>query len=345
GFLSRRSHAAAAQSTPVEARGRPDRVIYHKGKSLIVLAVNLRGLMAEAKRADCIIEFAAQVGDFLAVDEPLFYLYGNAAAVDERRLREFVALGGERTMEQDPMFAFRIEADFALKALSPAINDPTTAVLAIDQLHRLLRLVGKRSLHDHEILDDAGHPRVVFRTPNWEDFVHISVREIRLAGASNLQVVRRLRAMIENLIQVLPEHRHAELHKELELLDRAISRHFTFSEDVALARIPDSQGLGGCVGGEVAELATRMQDLTTVHAGTIFAISSGPIWAADSGSSPGAIRGTAFPPAHKVMSCNYVRFSARCAAPPRRLSFRSGLRHTRVRTWTASRPAAYCAVA
>jgi len=76
-------------------------------------------------------------------------------------------------MEQDPMFSFRIEVDIALKALSPAINDPTTAVLAIDQLHRLLRKVGERSLHSHEITDSAGNPRVVFRTPNWEDFVHI----------------------------------------------------------------------------------------------------------------------------------------------------------------------------
>ena len=47
-------------------------------------------------------------------------------------------------MEQDPTFAFRIIVDIALKALSPAINDPTTAVIAIDQLHRLLRKAGNR---------------------------------------------------------------------------------------------------------------------------------------------------------------------------------------------------------
>ena len=53
-----------------------------------------------------------------------------------------MAFGTERTIEQDPMFAFRILTDIALKALSPAINDPTTAVLALDQLQRLLRVVG-----------------------------------------------------------------------------------------------------------------------------------------------------------------------------------------------------------
>ena len=225
-------------------------MLYHRGKSAIVLAINLQGLVSEAKRADCIVEFAAQVGDFLAIDEPLFYVYGNAEAIDEQRFHEYVALGGERTMEQDPMFAFRIEVDFALKALSPAINDPTTAVLAIDQLHRLLRLVGRRSLRDHQIVDDAGKPRVIFRTPNWEDFVHISFREIRLTGGGNLQIVRRLRAMIENLVQVLPEHRLPALHKELEFLDREVARRFA-SDDLALARIPDSQGLGGASGGRV----------------------------------------------------------------------------------------------
>ena len=148
-------------------------------------------------------------------------------------------------MEQDPMFAFRILVDIALKALSAAINDPTTAVLAIDQLHRLLRLVGKRSLRVEEIEDRSGRVRVVLRTPNWEDFVHVGFREIRQYGAASIQVARRLRAAIENLVQSLPEHRHEELRVELTLLDRAIASKHTFVEDLALARIPDSQGLGG----------------------------------------------------------------------------------------------------
>lgn len=234
-----------SSTAPAVKRGPPDRVILHHGRSAIVLAVNLQRLMAEALQADTTIEFVPQVGDFVAIDEPLFFLYGNADAVDDRRLQALIAFGSERTMEQDPMFSFRIEVDIALKALSPAINDPTTAVLAIDQLHRLLRRVGERSLHGQEIKDSKGQPRVVFRTPNWEDFVHITFREIRYCGADSLQIARRLRAMIENLLQSLPEHRHPALHAELELLDRAITKQHVFPEDLALARIADSQGLGG----------------------------------------------------------------------------------------------------
>ena len=185
------------------------------------------------------------MGDFVAVDEPLFNLYGGAQSIDDGTLRASVAFGSERTMDQDPTFAFRIVVDIALRALSPAINDPTTAVLAIDQLHRLLRTVGKRHLRTDEILNTFGQLRIVFRTPNWEDFVHLAFSEIRACGANNLQIVRRLRAMVENLVQTLPAHRHAALLGELDLLDREIARNFIYPEDLALAHIADPQGLGG----------------------------------------------------------------------------------------------------
>ncbi|MGA9092370.1 MAG: DUF2254 domain-containing protein [Bradyrhizobium sp.] len=225
--------------------GNPDGVIRHQGTSGIVLAANLKLLLEEAVRLNGVIEFVPEVGDFVAVDEPLFNLYGGARLIDEETLRASVAFGSERTMDQDPTFAFRIVIDIALKALSPAINDPTTAVLAIDQLHRMLRMVGNRHLRTDETLDKSGQLRVVFRTPNWEDFVHLAFSEIRSCGSNNLQVARRLRAMIENLVHTLPAHRHAALLVELGLLDREIEKHFIYPEDFALARIADAQGLGG----------------------------------------------------------------------------------------------------
>ena len=163
-------------------------------------------------------------------------------------LRTSVAFGVERTIEQDPTFAFRILVDIAIKALSPAINDPTTAVLAIDQLHRLLRWAGLRDLRDEKIHDYTGVIRLIFRTPNWEDFVQLSCTEIRHFGVGSIQVVRRMRSMLENLMYTLPPHRHAELQQQLALLDRTIEKHYTMAEDLALARIPDAQGLGGSVG-------------------------------------------------------------------------------------------------
>ena len=160
--------------------------------------------MADARRAGGVIELVPQVGDFVATGEPLFALYGGAVSIANQRLRSRVAFGPERTMEQDPLFAFRIVADVALKALSPAINDPTTGVLALDQLNRLLRVVGRRRLRGETIADQTGAPRVICRTPNWEDFVYVSCTEIRACGASNVQIARRLRAMLDNLVATLP---------------------------------------------------------------------------------------------------------------------------------------------
>ena len=51
----------------------------------------------------------------------------------------------------------------------------------------------------------TGGLRVIFPTPNWDDFVQLAFREIRLYGAENFQIARRLRAMIDNLIAILPE--------------------------------------------------------------------------------------------------------------------------------------------
>ena len=223
----------------------PAREVMHTGRSKTLLAVDLASLIEEARRYDGVIELVPQIGDFIAPDEPLFRLYASAAAIDDHRLRAAVAFGDERTMEQDPVFALRIMVDIALKALSPAINDPTTAVLAIDQIHRLLRVAGKRRLHSDEVVDASGRMRLVQRTPDWDDFVLVACAEIRACGAHSLQIARRLRAMIDNLLALLPAYRHVPLVQEKQRLDAAIEAAFTRPDELALARTPDVQGLGG----------------------------------------------------------------------------------------------------
>jgi uncharacterized membrane protein len=239
------AEVSSVAATPRRKLPPTAQTVDHHGRSAIVLAVNLKALVAAAQKAKVIIELVPRVGDFVATGEPLFRLYGDAGPIDSRRLGELVAFGPERTIEQDSTFAFRIIVDIAIKALSKAINDPTTATLAIDQLQRLLRMVGSRHLHNDELMDSSGQLRLIFRTPNWEDFVQLTFSEIRLYGAENFQIARRLRAMIETLLQTLPEYRHPALRGELELLDRALEKLYALPQDVALARIPDRQGLGG----------------------------------------------------------------------------------------------------
>ncbi len=210
-----------------------------------VLAFDMAGLVNKATTANCVIELVPQVGDFIAYGDPILRVFGDASSLSDRDLRHSVAIGHERTLEQDPMFAFRIIVDIASKALSPAINDPTTAVLAIDQIHHLLRNVGKRLLADGREEDPGGQVRLIYRTPEWEDFVQLATTEVRQFGRDSIQVQRRLRAMLEDLIETLPSYRHAVLQKELALLDSSSKRAFPDLDDQLLAESGDLQGIGG----------------------------------------------------------------------------------------------------
>jgi uncharacterized membrane protein len=219
-------------------------LVEQTGKSGVVLAFSLGDLLALAQRADAVIELVPQVGDYVAHGDPLFRIRRGARPIDADAVRACIATGPERTVEQDPRFAFRIMVDIANKALSPAINDPTTAVLALDQIHHLLMEVGKRRLDTGQTRDAQGRLRLCYRTPDWIDFVGLAVTEIRQFGASSMQVARRLQAMIEHLSKVLPEARQAALRHELALLQRSIQRVFPDEQDRARAQIGDLQGLG-----------------------------------------------------------------------------------------------------
>jgi uncharacterized membrane protein len=218
------------------APGEPTATVLARGDG-VVLACDIDGIVQLARRSSCVLELVPRVGDFLARGDPMFRVYGGKpGAPGERALLGTVAVGRERSLEQDPMFAFRVIVDIASKALSPAINDPTTAVLAVDQLQHLLAVVGRRHLDDERVRDRAGGPaRFLFRTPGWDDFVQLAVTEVRQYGCQSIQVCQRLRAMLESLLRTLPEQRAAPLMRELHLLNRAAARSFADPEDQAFA--------------------------------------------------------------------------------------------------------------
>jgi uncharacterized membrane protein len=238
---------ASRPEQPVGAK-LPDKathVVELTGRSGVVAAFSAPELVRLAMRANVIVQLIPQVGDFVAEGDPLFRVYGDMRPVSADDLRGCVVIGVERTVEQDPRFVFRILVDIASKALSPAINDPTTAVQALDQIQYLLGVVGKRHLDEGDVRDTAGKLRLVYGTPDWPDFVILAVSEVRQFGAGSLQVHRRLRAMLERLMEVLPEPRRPPLQKELTLLGRAIKREFDDEEDRIRASIADNQGVGG----------------------------------------------------------------------------------------------------
>jgi len=236
--------AESPEEGPRAAPGEGARQVVRSREGGVVLAFDAAGLVAAARAADGVIELVPQVGDFVATGDPVFRVFG-PRDVDEEQLRESLALGGERTAEQDPAFPLRTIVDIASKALSPAINDPTTAVLALDQIHHLLRNVGHRRLDTGQTRDRDGRLRLVYETPDWEAFVELALTEMRHFGASSIQVARRQRALLVDLVSVLPPERHPPLRAELQRLQRSVESAFSDADDRALAAQGDSQGLGG----------------------------------------------------------------------------------------------------
>ena len=156
-----------------------------------------------------------------------------------------VHLGIDRTFEQDPKYAIRLLVDIAIKALSPAINDPTTAVQALDQIEDLLLRLGRHDMDSGYASDAKGMPRLVFPMPTWEDYLALAFDEIRQYGTGSVQVMRRLRAALIALSESLTDaDRAGVVRNYLKHLDLAIAHSPLDAQDQTVARETDRQGLG-----------------------------------------------------------------------------------------------------
>jgi uncharacterized membrane protein len=150
----------------------------------------------------------------------------------------------ERTFDQDPKYAIRLLVDTAIRALSPAINDPTTAVQALDQIGDLLVRLGRRRLETGSVYDDRGALRLLMPSPTWDDFLWLAFGEISSCGARSLQVMRRMHALIADLSTTVPPERRAALHDWQTRLRRSVAINFADADDRAAASTEDRQGLG-----------------------------------------------------------------------------------------------------
>jgi uncharacterized membrane protein len=163
----------------------------------------------------------------------------------ERELMGAIDLARERTFEQDPKYPIRLLVDIAIKALSPAINDPTTAVQAMVQIEDLLRRLGRRDLDAGHARDSDGVFRLIFPMPTWEDYLALAFDEIRQFGATSVQVMRRLRSALAGLMESTTISARSEAaQRYIKHLDLAIDHSTLDAQDQTMARHEDRQGLG-----------------------------------------------------------------------------------------------------
>ena len=145
-------------------------------------------------------------------------------------------------MKRDPVYALRIITDVGLRALSPAINDPTTAVRALDEVEGVLRAAAPLELGPVRI--QAGAGSVVVCGATWSDIVELALWEVLEAGLSAPQVTRRISALLGDLLADLPPERHAPLLRFRERLHAAVAESVN-PRDAGPWLVGDRQGIGG----------------------------------------------------------------------------------------------------
>ena len=220
-----------------------------------VVRVDRPALVAAARRADCLLELVPVMGDFVVGGAPLLRVHPVAQsrvtaahdAADHLRagdLTRHVLLGPERVHTEDLAYGFRKLVDIAVRSIAEPFNDPTTAVQALHRLHDLLRQIATRPLPGGEHRDEDGVVRLVERTVSWEGYVRLAFDEVRLAGAPEPQVTRKMCAALADLKSVAPSDRHGPLDRQLRLLSAAVRRCHEDEEDVVAALTPDTEGLG-----------------------------------------------------------------------------------------------------
>jgi uncharacterized membrane protein len=235
---------AAPPQTALPAAA-PGAVVPHEGGAGVLSALDRAAVVAAARAAGAVVEVLVPVGAFVPRGAPLFRVHGDAGRIDTASLRRAAMLAEERTLRQDPAFALRALADVALRALSPAVNDPTTAVQALDGIEELLRELSARDLERGQIADDEGAVRLVYPNPGWAALLDLALTEIRVYGVAQPQIARRLRALLQGMLERAPELRRAALEQQLARLDAAVERAYPDPVERAHAQRPDRLGIGG----------------------------------------------------------------------------------------------------
>ncbi|HZU85736.1 MAG TPA: DUF2254 domain-containing protein [Polyangiaceae bacterium] len=218
--------------------------VVHDGQPAYLVSVDVARLVALARSAGATIRVPFAVGDPVPAGAPIALVHGARAPVSERAIRRAVVLGREREVAGDPKYALRLLVDIAIRALSPAVVDPTTAVQALDHVEALLVRLGNTGLGAGQVRDGEGVVRLVYEPTTWDEYLELALAEIQYYGATSVQVQRRLAALVAFVSAHVPPARRVALARFADEQRCAVRREFPASEGRARAERSDRQGLG-----------------------------------------------------------------------------------------------------
>jgi uncharacterized membrane protein len=159
--------------------------------------VDRRALISTCENSGCMARLLRRPGDYVVRGMPLAVTSRELDQAQQAQIRAAFTFGRERTPQQDAVFAFLQLSEIALRALSPGVNDPFTAIMCIDRITSGMTQLTGRALPDPVHWDSSGQPRVIAHPYTYEDLVEAAYRHIREAASGHWQVCRHLYAQVE----------------------------------------------------------------------------------------------------------------------------------------------------
>jgi uncharacterized membrane protein len=178
-----------------------------------LVQVHVAKLGALAAEFDAVIRLHVGVGEELKRGGVVITVHGATRPISDRTLLETLQVGVDRQFGQDPLLAFRQLTEIGIRALSPAVNDPFSAVSATAALDDLLRIVADKDLDIGRDADPGGVLRVVLKMPTWDDFLTAGVDEIAPDAAGSPVAANRLASVLDELPGVVPPERREAVER------------------------------------------------------------------------------------------------------------------------------------
>jgi uncharacterized membrane protein len=190
------------------------------GPQRILRQVDLPRLIRLAQQVDATFRLPLKPGDLVRENAVILEVWNPVTPPEQGLVLKCFELGIDRTIDQDPMFGFRLLNDIALRAMSPAINDPATAVQTLDAVEHLLTVLVGRDLAIGQIDDDTVTRRVFFDAYDWDDFLAAGTVEIAETPIHPM-VQRRLRMMLEQVRDIAPIERRPSIDRRIAAMAKA----------------------------------------------------------------------------------------------------------------------------
>ena len=218
-----------------------------------VINVNNDALIEFAKKRRRVVRMEVEIGQFVIEGQPLASLRGSeeVSDADAEAINAIYALDRQRTIEQDAAFGVQQIVDIGSKALSPGINDASTAVLCIDRLTQILARLASRRI-ETPLRREGDELRVIARGPTFEGLVDLAYHTLRNDASAKPLVVRHLlqsieavaaatsmpqrrRALAEQVGEIAAQARRAELSRDWQqIVERATQLELALTRPLGL---------------------------------------------------------------------------------------------------------------